>query len=223
MRYKNILIVLFCLSVDILLPGCDPSGNKGKDLTTPDTGKAEIKNIVFFGNSLTAGYGLDSSEAYPALIQLKIDSFHLPYKVISAGVPGITTSDGNSRVDAVLDQPVSVFNLELGGNDGLKGIIVPQISKNLQSIIDKVKKKYPSCKIILAGMQLPATLGVKYRADFKAIYPKLADSNKIYLVPFLLDGVGGIPGLNQSDGIHPNAQGDRIVAENVWKVLKPIL
>jgi len=223
MRYKNILIVLFCLSVDILLPGCDPSGNKGKDLTTPDTGKAEIKNIVFFGNSLTAGYGLDSSEAYPALIQLKIDSFHLPYKVISAGVPGITTSDGNSRVDAVLDQPVSVFNLELGGNDGLKGIAVSQISKNLQSIIDKVKKKYPSCKIILAGMQLPANTAVEYRADFKAIYPKLADSNKIYLVPFLLDGVGGVPDLNQADGIHPNAQGDKIVAENVWKVLKPIL
>ena len=223
MTYKNILIFLFCLSVYILLPGCDSAGNKGKYLAKPNINNFAINNIVFFGNSLTAGYGLDSSEAYPALIQLKIDSFHLPYKVINAGVPGITTSEGNSLFDALLDHPVSVFTLELGGNDGLKGIAVPQISKNLQTIIDKVKKKYPSCKIILSGMQLPATLGVKYRADFKAIYPKLADSNKIYLVPFLLDGVGGIPGLNQSDGIHPNAQGDKIVAENVWKVLKSIL
>jgi len=115
MRYKNILIFLFCLSVDILLPGCDSTGNKGKDLAKPDTSNAEIKNIVFFGNSLTAGYGLDSSEAYPALIQLKIDSFHLPYKVVNAGVPGITTADGNSLVDAVLDHPVGIFNLELGG------------------------------------------------------------------------------------------------------------
>jgi acyl-CoA thioesterase-1 len=223
MRYKNILIVLFCLSVDILLPGCDPSGNKGKDLAKPDTGNAEIKNIVFFGNSLTAGYGLDSSEAYPALIQLKIDSFHLPYKVVNAGVPGITTADGNSLVDAVLDHPVSIFNLELGGNDGLKGIEVSQISKNLQSIIEKVKRKYPSCQIVLAGMQLPANLKANYRADFKAVYPRLADTNKIYLIPFLLDGVGGVPGLTQSDGIHPNAKGEKIVAENVWKVLKPIL
>jgi acyl-CoA thioesterase-1 len=123
----------------------------------------------------------------------------------------------------VLNRPVSIFNLELGGNDGLQGIEVPQISKSLQSIIEKVKKKYPSCKIVLAGMQLPANLKANYRADFKAIYPRLTDTNKIYLIPFLLDGVGGVPGLNQSDGIHPNAKGDRIVAENVWKVLKPML
>ena len=222
MGYKNILIFLFYLSVDILLPGCDQSGNRGKDLLTPDT-VLSVKNIVFFGNSLSAGFGLEPSESYPALIQAKIDSLHLPYKVINAGVPGRTTTDGISQVEAILNHPVNIFNLELGGNDGLQSVALSQISQNLQLIINKVKKKYPSCKIILAGMQLPANTAVEYRADFKAIYPKLADSNKIYLVPFLLDGVGGVPGLNQADGIHPNAQGDKIVAENVWKVLKPIL
>lgn len=222
MKYKNIPIILLCFSAGILFTGCDPAGNKEKALM-PDSVQAEIKNIVFFGNSLTAGYGLDSTEAYPFLIQIMIDSLHLPYQVINMGIPGQTTAEGNSLIDAALTRPVSVFNLELGGNDGLKEIAVPQISKNLQSIIDKVKKKYPACKIILAGMQLPANLKANYRADFKAIYPKLADSNKIYLIPFLLDGVGGIPGLNQSDGVHPNAQGEKIVAENVWKVLKPVL
>jgi acyl-CoA thioesterase-1 len=221
---KDFVFILFWFSAALLFAGCDPAGNKENALAKPDSGRAAIKNIVFFGNSLTAGYGLDSAEAYPALIRLKIDSLHLPYKVIAAGIPGQTTAEGNTTVDAVLTQPVSIFNLELGGNDGLQGIAVSQISANLQSIIDKVKRKYPGCKIVLAGMQLPTDLKTSYRDEFKAMYPKLADTNKkIYLVPFLLEGVAAVPGLNQPDGIHPNASGDKIVAENVWKVLKPIL
>jgi acyl-CoA thioesterase-1 len=181
---------------------------------------AQKKTILFFGNSLTAGYGVDPSEAYPALIQDKIDSLHLNYKVINAGVSGETTSDGNSRVDWILKQPVDIFVLELGGNDGLRGIPLSVTEKNLQSIIDKVKAKYPGSKIILEGIQIPPNMGQDYTAQFRKIYPQLASKNKIELIPFLLKGVGGDPKLNQRDGIHPTAEGHKIVAENVWEVLK---
>src|SRR5690242_4780161 len=178
------------------------------------------KTILFFGNSLTAGYGVDPSEAYPALIQDKIDSLHLNYKVINAGVSGETTSDGNSRIDWILKQPVDIFVLELGGNDGLRGIPLSVTEKNLQSIIDKVKTKYPDVKIILEGIQIPPNMGPAYTSKFKEIYPRLASANNIELLPFLLKGVGGDPKLNQRDGIHPAAEGHKILAENVWEVLK---
>jgi acyl-CoA thioesterase I len=178
------------------------------------------KTILFFGNSLTAGYGVDPAEAYPALIQDKIDSLHLNYKVVNAGVSGETTSSGNSRIDWILKQPVDIFVLELGANDGLRGIPLPVTEKNLQSIIDKVKAKYPPAKIILEGMQIPPNMGPDYTAEFKEIYPRLASKNKIELIPFLLKNVGGDPKLNQRDGIHPTAEGHKIVAENVWEVLK---
>ena len=174
---------------------------------------------MFFGNSLTAGYGVDPSEAYPALIQDKIDSLGLNYKVINAGVSGETTADGNSRIDWILKQPVDIFVLELGGNDGLRGIPLSETKKNLQSIIDKVKAKYPNAKIILEGMQIPPNMGPAYTSKFKEIYPELAKENNIDLVPFLLKGVGGDPKLNQRDGIHPTAEGHKIVAQNVWEVL----
>jgi acyl-CoA thioesterase-1 len=181
---------------------------------------AKKKTILFFGNSLTAGYGVDPSEAYPALIQHKIDSLHLNYKVINAGVSGETSADGNSRIDWILKQPVDIFVLELGGNDGLRGIPLSVTEKNLQSIIDKVKAKYPGVKIILEGIQIPPNMGPAYTSKFKEIYPRLASANNIELLPFLLKGVGGDPKLNQRDGIHPTAEGHKIVAENVWEVLK---
>ena len=181
------------------------------------------ENIVFFGNSLTAGYGVDPSQAFPSLIQTKINSLKLPYQVINAGLSGETSAGGNSRIDWVLRQPVYIFVLELGGNDGLRGIPMSETTKNLQSIIDKLRRKYPSSKIILAGMQIPPSMGEKYTSEFRAVFQQLAVRNKIYLIPFLLEGVGGVPGLNQQDGIHPNAEGHKIVAENVWKVLKPML
>ncbi|MEO8822301.1 MAG: arylesterase [Ginsengibacter sp.] len=186
----------------------------------PVDSSTKMKSILFFGNSLTAGYGVDPSEAYPALLQNKIDSLQLNYKVVNAGVSGETTSDGNSRIEWILKQPVDIFVLELGGNDGLRGIPLSVTEKNLQSIIDKVKAKYPDVKIILEGIQIPPNMGADYTTKFKKIYPRLASENKIQLIPFLLEGVGGDPKLNQRDGIHPTAEGHKIVAETVWEILK---
>ncbi len=182
------------------------------------------KTILFFGNSLTAGYGLDDpSQSFSGLIQERIDSLRLNYHVVNAGVSGETTSGGNSRIDWVLKNPLDVFVLELGGNDGLRGIPVAETRKNLQGIIDKVKKKYPDAKLVLAGMQMPPSMGNQYTTEFRKLYKELADQNGIKLIPFLLEGVGGEAKLNQKDGIHPTAEGHKIVAENVWEVLKGIL
>ena len=181
------------------------------------------KTILFFGNSLTAGYGVSPSEAFPALIQGRIDSLRLPYKVVNAGLSGETSAGGKSRIGWVLRQQVDIFVLELGANDGLRGIPVPATVINLQAILDSVKKKYPSVQLVLAGMQLPPSMGNKYAADFRTAFKQLADKNKVHLIPFILEGVGGIPELNQQDGIHPTPKGHRIVEENVWSVLKGLL
>lgn len=183
----------------------------------------KIKSILFFGNSLTAGYGLDPSHAFPALIQKKIDSLHLPYKVINAGVSGETTSGGYARIDWILRQPVDIFVLELGANDGLRGIPIAETRNNLQSIINKVKSANPDVKIILAGMQLPPNMGLQYSSSFRNIYPDIAKKNNISLIPFLLQGVGGEAKFNQEDGIHPTEEGHKIVAENVWLELQHLL
>ncbi len=180
-----------------------PEAKKGHS----DENNETRKNIVFFGNSITAGYGVDPSQAFPALIQTKLDSLKLPYRVINAGLSGETSAGGNNRIDWILHQPVYIFVLELGGNDGLRGIPLSETSKNLQFIIDKVRQKYSSSKIIIAGMQIPPNMGKKYASEFKAMFQQLVVRNKIYLIPFLLEGVGGVPELNQRDGIHPNVQG----------------
>ena len=193
------------------------------DTTTSNDSSTNMKTIVFFGNSLTAGYGVDPTEAYPALIQDIIDSLKLNYKVINAGVSGETSSGGNSRIDWILRQPVDVFVLELGGNDGLRGIPLGETKKNLQQIIDKVKAKYPNSKIVIEGMQIPPNMGQQYTTQFKNIYPDLASKNNILLVPFLLKNVGGDKKLNQQDGVHPTPEGHKILAQNVWEVLKDIL
>ncbi|WP_342084111.1 arylesterase [Dyadobacter sp. OTU695] len=182
------------------------------------------KIIVFFGNSLTAGYGLDDpSQGFAGLIQKRIDSLGLAYKVVNAGVSGETTSGGNSRIDWLLKQPLDVFVLELGGNDGLRGIPVSETRKNLQEILDKVKAKYPDAKLVLAGMQIPPNMGQKYATEFKDVYADLAKKNDLTLIPFLLEGVGGESKLNQADGIHPTAEGHKILAENVWVRIKDLL
>lgn len=180
----------------------------------------KVKNILIFGNSLTAGYGLEPTEAYPTLLQNRIDSLGLPYKVINAGLSGETTAGGNSRLDWVLKNPVDIFILELGGNDGLRGIPATETRKNLQSMIDKVRTKYPDAVVILAGMQVPPSMGQKYADEIKSIYPELAKKNNTLLIPFLLENVGGEIKLNQKDGIHPNAEGAKIVANNVWQILQ---
>lgn len=183
----------------------------------------ETRNILFFGNSLTAGYGLEMSQAFPALIQEKIDSLGLNYNVINAGLSGETTAAGKNRVEWVLKQPVDIFVLELGANDGLRGIKPEETKKNLQEIIDKVKTTYPEAKILLIGMQIPPSMGQTYTSQFREIYPDLAHENDISLVPFLLDRVGGERHLNIEDGIHPNVEGHKILAENVWPEMRKLL
>tara|TARA_R110002020_G_scaffold137434_2_gene306628 strand:- start:161867 stop:162547 length:681 start_codon:yes stop_codon:yes gene_type:complete len=177
------------------------------------------KTILFFGNSLTAGMGLDPMEAFPAIIQQKLDSMELDYEIINAGLSGETTAAGKNRISWVLDQKVDIFVLELGANDGLRGIPLEETRKNLQAIIDTVRAKNSDTSIILAGMQLPPNLGQDYTAGFKDIFPHLAEKNGTGLIPFLLEDVAGIPELNQSDGIHPTAEGQKIVAENVWPMI----
>jgi acyl-CoA thioesterase-1 len=206
-------------------------GNNNKQATEPHQTDSLSKqphtaqqNILFFGTSLTAGYGLDDpSQAYPALIQNKIDSLNLSYHVINGGSSGETSAGGLSRINWILKQPVSIFILELGANDGLRGISVNETIANLQAIIDKVKAKYPEAKLVMEGMQMPPNMGEKYTSDFKKIFSILAKKNDMLYVPFLLEGVGGVPKLNQNDGIHPNKEGAKILAENVWKILKPSL
>ena len=192
--------------------------------TAKDTVSIEKKKtIVFFGNSLTAGYGLSPTQAFPALIQNKIDSLGLPYKVINAGVSGETSSGGNTRIDWILRQPVDIFVLELGANDGLRGIPLSETKKSLQSIVDKVKSKYPAAKLVFAGMQIPPNMGQKYTTEFRNIYSEIATRNRMTLIPFILEGVGGETKLNQEDGIHPTAEGHRIVSGNIWRVLVKLL
>ncbi|MFD2717165.1 arylesterase [Hymenobacter monticola] len=184
------------------------------------TGK---KRLLFFGNSLTAGYGVEPDEAFPALIGDKIDSLKLNYEVINAGLSGETTAGGRSRVGWILRQSVDVFVLELGGNDGLRGLPLAATRENLQGIIDTVRRRSPQAQIVLAGMQIPPNMGQAYANDFKAIYQEMATKNKLVLIPFLLEGVGGDRTLNQADGIHPTPAGHRIVARTVWAVLQPVL
>ena len=181
------------------------------------------KHIIFFGDSLAAGYGVAPGQSFPSIIQHRIDSLHLQWQVVNAGVSGETSADGRSRIDWVLRTPADIFVLELGANDGLRGIPVAGTTANLKAIIDAVKAKYPTAKIILAGMQMPPSMGATYTNAFRNIFPSLAAKNKCALIPFLLQNVGGIPRLNQPDGIHPNPAGHHIVAENVWKILKPLL
>lgn len=208
-QFRRTIYIVIGLLLSILFLGLGPESKPG--------------NIIFFGDSITAGLGVTPQQAYPALIQDKIDSLGWNFKVINAGVSGATSSDGVQRIDWILQQPVSVFVLELGGNDGLRGINLDLTKKNLQEIIDRVKKKYPHAKIIIAGMQVPPNLGQNYTQQFKLMFPELARKNNVALIPFLLKNVGGISSLNQQDEIHPNAKGHKIVADNVWQVLKPIL
>jgi acyl-CoA thioesterase-1 len=181
------------------------------------------KTIVVLGDSIAAGFGLDADHAFPKLLQSKIDAAHLPFTVVNAGVSGDTSAGGLRRIDWVLKRPLDILILELGGNDGLRGLSVGAMQTNLQAIIDKTRGAYPKAQIVIAGMQMPPNLGSAYAAPFQQAFVTLARENNATLVPFLLEGVGGVPELNQPDRIHPTAEGHKIVAENVWKVLKPLL
>ncbi len=186
-------------------------------------GAAETKTMIFFGDSLTAGYGVDPDEAYPALVQKKIDDARLPWRVVNAGLSGETTAGGLRRLDWVLRQRVDIFVLELGGNDGLRGISPANTRANLAAMIKRIRARHPDAKVILAGMQLPTNMGPEHTREFAAIYPEIAEAHGAVLIPFLLEGVGGVASLNLTDGIHPTPQGHEIVANTVWNILRPLL
>ncbi|MGZ4986197.1 MAG: arylesterase [Chthoniobacterales bacterium] len=181
------------------------------------------KTIVFLGDSLTAGYGVKPNESFPALIGEKIRAAKLPYEVENAGLSGDTTAGGLRRIDWFLQRKVDVLVIELGGNDGLRGLPVAALKSNIQAIIDKVRAKNPEVKIVIAGMKIPPNLGAEYARDFAATFPEIAEKNNAALIPFLLEGVGGMREFNQVDSIHPTAEGHRTIAETVWKNLEPLL
>ena len=183
----------------------------------------ELPLILFFGNSITAGYQLDIEDAFPNLIQQRLDTLGYKYDVVNGGLSGETTAAGVDRIDWVLRSDPDIFFLELGANDGLRGLPLSETKRNLQLIMDKVRAVNPNVKIILAGMQVPPNLGKEYTEEFRTLFTELANSQDITLIPFILDGVAGIPELNLSDGIHPTPEGHQIVAETVWKYLKPLI
>jgi acyl-CoA thioesterase-1 len=179
--------------------------------------------ILFLGDSITAGYGLDPAEAFPALIQQKIDARRWDFQVVNAGQSGDTSAGGLGRLDWLLKNRVDVLVLELGANDALRGLPVETTRKNLQAIIERTKHKYPEAKVILAGMKVPPNMGGDYGRKFEAVFADLAKKNNVPLIPFILEGVGGVRELNLADGIHPTARGQEMVAAHVWKVLEPVL
>ncbi|MFD2245937.1 arylesterase [Pontibacter ruber] len=183
-----------------------------------------MKNILFFGDSLTAGYGLPASQAYTSVIEKQLEEgSYKNYKVINAGLSGDTTAGGVHRLDRWLHQPIDIFVLALGANDGLRGIPARETSQNLQEIINKVKHAHPETKIILAGMEIPDIVPGRYAAEFRVLFRELAIKNNIAFIPFLLEGVAGMRHLNLPDGVHPNAEGQKILAKHVWTVLKDML
>jgi acyl-CoA thioesterase-1 len=199
-------------------PKDDPAANppaSSRSSTSP--------TILFLGTSLTAGYGIDPEQAYPALIQKKIDEAGLDYRVVNAGVSGETSAGARRRVDWLLQQPVSILVLETGANDGLRGLPPDALRSNIQAIFDRARQLQPSIKLVLLGMRIPPNYGRGYTRQFETVYPEVARANQATLVPFLLEGVGGVAAWNQPDGVHPTAQGQRKMAETVWRVLEPVL
>jgi len=219
LRFSYLLIIFFTSCGNMATKKADTEGIKENAVESKLETKSESKVILFFGNSLTAGMGLDPNEAFPALIQEKVDSLQLAYKVVNAGLSGETTASGKNRLGWVLNSEIDVFVLELGANDGLRGISLEETRRNLQEIIDVVKQKNPNTTIILAGMQIPPNMGQDYTSEFRDIFPDLAKKNKIGLIPFLLEDVAGNPELNQPDGIHPTAEGQKIIANNIWPII----
>jgi len=204
-------------SVAAILAGCVFA------FAVPATVAAE-QTIIFFGDSITAGFGLENpDEAFSGLIAARIEAAGLPYRVVNAGLSGETSAGGLRRVDWILRQPCDVFVLALGGNDGLRGIDPAEIERNLVAILAKVRAKNPDAALVVAGMQIFPSMGEDYRTAYRAAFPAAAEASGAALIPFLLEGVGGVPELNLGDGIHPTAGGHRIVAENVWHVIEPVL
>lgn len=193
------------------------------EATAAEPAATQSRRVVVLGDSIAAGHGLEPEEAFPVLLQKKVEEAKLPFTVVNAGLSGDTTSGGLRRLDWLLRQRIDVLVVELGGNDGLRGVAPPVTETNLQAIVDRTKSKYPEAVVVIAGMKMPANMGADYRDQFERVFADVAKRNNLPLVPFVLEGVGGRADLNQADRIHPTAEGQRIIAENVWKVLKPLL
>jgi len=222
LKFCYFVIVFFLLSCT----GNKQNESKQKPQSTEQniTVENNKKTILCFGDSITAGFGLDdSNDAFPSVLQQHIDSLNLNYTVVNSGLSGETTAGGKSRIDWVLKQAIDILVLELGANDGLRGVPLTETRSNLQAIIDAVKVKSPKTRIILAGMELPPNMGEDYTSEFRQIFKDLALQNKLEFIPFILKGVGGIAALNQSDGIHPTIEGHKIVANTVWSTLKQMI
>lgn len=231
------LYLLACLPV--LCLGCGPRNDRpapsaDAQALPPDAADADPNGadparkpdavLLFLGNSLSAGAGVDPAHAFPALVQQRMDSLGWNAQAINAGLSGETSAGGLRRIDWYLERhTVDVLVLELGGNDGLRGIPVDVTKRNLRDIVDKARRANPDMEIILAGMQIPPNLGPEYAQAFRNVYPALAAGEQVRLIPFLLEGVGGVDSLMQADGIHPNEAGHRIVAEHVWAALQPVM
>jgi acyl-CoA thioesterase-1 len=218
------------LTVIAALVGCQrqrPAERQTSDAEPGETSTVPAPvnppRVVFLGTSITAGLGLDPDQAYPHLIQEKIDSAGLRYEVVNAGVSGETSAGARNRIGWVLTQQPAVLVIETGANDGLRGQSPASIKANIQAIIDSTRRRSPHTRVVLAGMQALPNLGATYGREFVSLYPAIARENNLPLIPFILEGVGGVPRLNQSDGVHPTAEGQRRVAENVWRVLEPVL
>lgn len=217
------------VTVALLLLGACRGGensdsvSRAGDSTSIDSIPVTVKRLLFVGTSLTAGLGLEPEEAYPALIARRIDSLGLPYRVDNAGYSGETSAGALRRIEWLIRQPVDVFVLETGANDGLRGLSVDSMRANVQAIIDRVRAASPNVRILLIGMEAPPNLGTRYTSEFRKVFPELAGRNGAVLLPFLLEGVAAVDSLNQGDGIHPNAAGSRRLAETVWSALRPLL
>ena len=201
-----------------------PSERGDASASAPSSGTSGDRKVVLFvGTSLTAALGLDPEQGFPARIQEKADSAGLPFEMVNAGVSGETSRDARGRIGWLLAQPFDVLVLETGANDMLRGTSLRALRENMQAIVDTVRAVRPDARIVLAGMMAPPNLGPEYTGEFESLYREVAGENDLPLIPFLLEGVGGDPEMNLGDGIHPNEQGQRRVAENVWRVLEPVL
>lgn len=198
--------------------------DRAAEIKSPSTTPTEEQGtVLMLGTSLTAGLGLQPEDAYPALLQQRMDSAGLPFRVINAGVSGETSAGALRRLDWLMRQEFDLLLLETGANDMLRGMDLDSTRVNIQRIIDRVRDERPEVTILLAGMLAPPNLGQEYAEAYARMYIELAEQNNLPFIPFLLEGVGGVPEMNQPDGIHPNEEGARQVAENVWQVLEPVL
>ena len=229
LRLRSLALMLLAAA----LPACssdsathDPEPAAAREAAPSDEARDTALTIVYLGDSLTAGYGLPEGEdqAYPALIEAKAEALGWNVRTVNAGLSGDTSAGGLRRVDWIVSRgPVDVLVLALGANDGLRGLPVEALKENLEAIIARVREANPAVRIVLAGMMTPTNMGGAYGERFSAVYREVAEEQDVELIPFLLDGVGGVRSLNQPDGVHPTAEGQRIMAETVWTTLRPVL